>query len=300
MRGYLALLSLAVATGGAGAQLPKSSLAVETASGWQTWWRSESAPSRWSSPSPVVMGAARWRSLGSGIEETEIRLSGTGEAWRLRAVLVRFDPSHVRPDLVRMTRDEGTLGAWTVDSASPQALIALNAGQFASGRPWGWIVRNGVEEQPPGFGPLSLALVADSSGAMKLIAADSIAVVRGRARFAFQSYPTLLDNDGEVPMPLRTPDRGADVEHRDSRLAIGQLRDGRMLIVLTRFEGLGGILSELPFGPTAPEMSALMGALGCTRAVALDGGISGQLMVKGAGAWRGMRRVPMGLVLFAR
>ena len=50
----------------------------------------------------------------------------------------------------------------------------------------------------------------------------------------------------------------------------------------------------------AREMAALMGALGCRRAMLLDGGISGQLRVRaGPGpelrlpAWR---RVPMGLV----
>ena len=258
------------------------------------------APSMWSSPSPILMSAVRWRAVKPGVEHAEIRLSGSGEAWRLRAIVVRFDPSRVRADLVRMTRDEGTLGAWTIDSSPPQAVIALNAGQFASGRPWGWIVRNGEQEQLPGFGPLSLAFVVDSSGAMRLVESDSIASLGARPRFAFQSYPTLLSNDGQVPLPLRGPRRGVDVEHRDSRLAIGELRDGRMLIVLTRFEGLGGMLSELPFGPTAPEMSALMGALGCVKAVALDGGISGQLMVRGAGAWKGMRRVPMGLLFFER
>ena len=71
--------------------------------------------------------------------------------------------------------------------------------------------------------------------------------------------------------------------------------------MLTRFEGLRGMLSELPFGPTIPELAALMGALGCTKAVALDGGISGQLMVRSADrtrSWKGLRRVPLGLVFF--
>jgi hypothetical protein len=50
-------------------------------------------------------------------------------------------------------------------------------------------------------------------------------------------------------------------------------------------------------------MSALMGALGCTKAVALDGGISGQMMVKlrsGPLSWRGLRRVPLGLVFVSK
>jgi hypothetical protein len=63
-------------------------------------------------------------------------------------------------------------------------------------------------------------------------------------------------------------------------------------------------MERLPFGPTAPEMAALMGALGCRRAMLLDGGISGQMAVRSAGggrhAWEGMRRVPLGLVAEAR
>jgi hypothetical protein len=43
-----------------------------------------------------------------------------------------------------------------------------------------------------------------------------------------------------------------------------------------------------------------MGALGAKQAVALDGGISGQLLVRdadGTHTWRGLRKVPMALVV---
>jgi hypothetical protein len=46
-------------------------------------------------------------------------------------------------------------------------------------------------------------------------------------------------------------------------------------------------------------MGAVMGALGCREALLLDGGISGQLLLRDAdGAarvWSGIRRVPLGL-----
>ena len=117
---------------------------------------------------------------------------------------------------------------------------------------------------------------------------------------AFQSYPTLLAADGEVPAALREPGRGIDVEHRDARLGMGALPDGRLLIVLTRFDALGESLGSIPFGPTIPEFAALMGALGARQAVALDGGISGQMLVRDEAGithtWRGLRRVPMALV----
>jgi hypothetical protein len=71
------------------------------------------------------------------------------------------------------------------------------------------------------------------------------------------------------------------------------------LIVLTRFGG-----TRLPFGPTTPEMAAIMGALGCRRAMLLDGGLSGQLMFRDAqgraNRWPGLRSVPIGLLAFPK
>jgi hypothetical protein len=47
-----------------------------------------------------------------------------------------------------------------------------------------------------------------------------------------------------------------------------------------------------------------MGALGCARAVALDGGISGQLLMRERGGstrtWPGLRAVPLGLAVLPR
>jgi hypothetical protein len=51
-------------------------------------------------------------------------------------------------------------------------------------------------------------------------------------------------------------------------------------------------------------MAALMGALGARQAMLLDGGISAQMLVRdargAARSWRGVRRVPLGLVAVAR
>ncbi len=96
---------------------------------------------------------------------------------------------------------------------------------------------------------------------------------------------------------------GVDLSHRDARLALGVQRDGRLLIAMTRFEGLGGILANLPVGLTTPEMAAVMGALGARTAVLLDGGISCQLLIRDPGEthrWPGWRRVALGLVAVPR
>jgi exopolysaccharide biosynthesis protein len=120
---------------------------------------------------------------------------------------------------------------------------------------------------------------------------------------AFQSYPTLLAGNGRVPSALHTAGRGVDLSHHDARLALGMTRDGRLLVVLTRFDGIGGAVDFVPLGPTAPEMAAIMGALGATDAVMLDGGISAQLLLRDdAGhvhAWPGLRNVPLGLIVRA-
>jgi exopolysaccharide biosynthesis protein len=144
-------------------------------------------------------------------------------------------------------------------------------------------------------------VVVDSSGAVRLVPPDAVATerARGTAREAFQSYPMLLQG-GAVPAPLLEPGRGVDLAHRDARLALGALPDGRLVVALTRFDALGGVLGRVPFGLTTPEMAAVMGALGCRDALLLDGGISGQLLLRdgdgGTHAWPGIRRVPLGLV----
>lgn len=75
-------------------------------------------------------------------------------------------------------------------------------------------------------------------------------------------------------------------------------------MALTRFDALDGVLDAIPLGLTTPQTAALMGALGCSRAVMLDGGISSQLLVRdsagGAQRWPGIRRVPLGLVAIPR
>jgi Phosphodiester glycosidase len=117
---------------------------------------------------------------------------------------------------------------------------------------------------------------------------------------AFQSYPTLLDAHGNVPLALRDARLGVDVEHRDGRLAVGALDDGRLLMAITRFYGLGELSPPVPLGLTLEEMAIVMRRLGCRRAVSLDGGVSAQLLLREDPRhtliWRGWRPVPLGLV----
>lgn len=290
-----------------GAFLPREegALAVYANGEWRSWYRADSAPARWGAPLPVVSEAVAWHVARPGLEVGRLRLSGPGEAWRVGVVLVRIDPRAVE------WRLHWGMGAedkkiWTIDSAPPGAILAMNAGMFNAGAPFGWVVMDRQEVGMIGTGAIAPAFVEDSIGGLALVPAESLHIRRAQrgVRLAFQSYPELLRDDGTLPAMIRPGTAAIDLQHRDGRLALGHLRDGRWLVALTRFEGAGGALSFLPFGLTVPEMAALMGALGCDRAVSLDGGISAQLAVRDSAGtlerWRGVRKVALGLTLIPR
>lgn len=298
------LNAVAVAIRSADAPLPSSRLAINVDGDWREWWQSSAAPAEWMSPDESVMRAMKWRSVADGVEWAEVRLAGTGEAWRLKLIVARLDPSRVRFGLDTAFNANRTKATWSIENTGDDVLVALNAGQFPRALPWGWVTINGREFLPPGRGPLSMGVAFDSSGAVRWIQGDSIHSLSARRGVvtAFQSYPTLLI-DGVVPQPLRAGALGIDVEHRDARLAIGQDRDGRIIVALTRFDGVGAALGFVPFGLTAPEMAAVMGALGAVNAVMLDGGISSQMLIRdpsGMRRWSGLRNVPLGLTARAR
>ena len=251
---------------------------------------------RWA-PLSGLNASLRWRPAATGVSWSEARLSGPGEAWRIRLIVARLDPRKVRFRL-------DTMVPWSIDRAPAAALLAINAGQFANGTAWGWVVSEGRLRGFPRTGPLSVGVAFDSSGTVRWLPADSLRDYRGQAGVGagFQSYPRLLA-DGVVPLPLREAGRGVDLTHRDARAALGQTEDGSVLVVLTRFDGVGGALGFVPFGLTVPEMAAIMESLGARNAVLLDGGISSQLLIREGGrarTWRGLRRVPLGLVAFPR
>ena len=115
---------------------------------------------------------------------------------------------------------------WTIARAPREARFAVNAGQFLSSMPWGLVVLDGRRFLPAGTGPLVSTFVIDSSGAVTWQHGVGAGDATGRARWAFQSYPTLL-RDGNVPELLRSRSALIDVAHRDARLALGTLPDGR-------------------------------------------------------------------------
>jgi len=263
----------------------------------RVWWRAARAPLRWTEADATLSGLVNWHPGQPGVEWATLPIAGQGEAHALTLVLARIDPRALSLDLVwGIERDRP---AWTIDRAGDAAL-ALNAGMFVERLPWGWVVMNGRERLAPGHGPLSSALVGLADGQLVWVDGDDVSTWRGRAnvRFAFQSYPTLLTGDGEVPVALR--DGGINGAHRDARLALGLDRQERLLVVLTRLDVPIPGADRLPFGLTVPEMAAVMGALGARQAMLLDGGISAQLAISDSAGhakeWKGLRKVPLALV----
>ena len=286
---------IAAALVAAAISLPDSSLAVRRGSTWTEWWNAKAAPVRWRPSDTTRLGPIGWKSGAAGMEWSEVVLAGSGEAWRTRVIVARIDPR-----LVRLRLDTALAGGaprWTIDRSQPRDVFAVNAGQFLQSMPWGQVILDGSEWLGAGRGPLASTVAMDTSGRVRIVHGRGVA--QTGITWAFQSYPTLL-RDGEVPLELQASDRRVDVEHRDARAAIGVSYDGRMVVALTRFDALGATLGFVPFGLTVPEMAAVMGAVGARDAVMLDGGISGQLLLRDANGeahrWRGSRKVPLALV----
>jgi len=242
-----------------------------------------------------------WQLVSSGVWQREMPMAPAGPLAPVRAIVVRLEPSRVRFALDYAARDYGMIGTWTVDRLPPSGVVAVNAGQFSGGAPWGWLVRDGVESQQPGTGSLGMSFVVDRAGGVSLVTREELPAARPTALHAFQSYPALLVGDGRLPWELQAPERGVDLAHRDSRLALGLMEDGSVLIVITRFGAIGRTGETVPWGPTVPERAAFMKSLGCRRAMLLGGGLSSQLAVRGregVSQWKNWRAVPLGLIAF--
>jgi hypothetical protein len=306
----VAAMATAAATAMATAALPAPSVAgvatlsVEDGDSWREFWRSDRAPTRWSAPDSTFGRALTWRPLAPGLEWAELRLGCAAPLWRAKVIFARLDLRFLDLTLQMDHTRKGMRPSWSIDRAPRDALLAVNAGQFVGAMPWGWVVEKGRQRLAQGSGPLSSAVAIDRAGNVRWTHGGSVPATDG-VSVGFQSYPTLLNGDGALPPALSDPAGGVNLTHRDIRLALGQTRDGRLLLAMTRYDAMGKAASAVPLGPTTPEMAAIMGALGARDAVMLDGGISAQLLLREAPGqepleWRGWRNVPLGLIARAR
>jgi len=235
---------------------------------------------------------------GAAVETATLRRSTAGLSWRgapvmwttwrvavgspqlpVDFIVARVDPRVVRLELA-IRRDGEEMAPWRIDDAPDEAVIALNAGQFTDAGPWGWVVHRGREWQAPGPGSLAAALVIDEQGRVRIVSADSIAAVRNQGGVveAVQSYPHIVS--GGRGVPALCDEAAVHPTHRDIRLAVGIMGDGTMVVVLSRYAGLGGVAGRVPLGPTTREMAQALVTLGARDGVLLDGGLSAQLRLR--------------------
>ncbi|MEO7997294.1 MAG: phosphodiester glycosidase family protein [Gemmatimonadaceae bacterium] len=243
-----------------------------------------------------------WKSNERAIKWGEWRVRLGENKLPILIVVVVVAPKQTRLSL-DIVRDGNELKTWSLANAPTNARFAVNAGQFTDAGPWGWVVHRGHEQQAPGVGSLAGALVVDSLGSWSMLDASEITARRtsGNVMEAIQSYPTLIGANGRVPNSLCAGSNGIDRTHRDARLIVGTLTSGELILAMTRFDGLGTTAERLPLGPTTPEMISIMRALGATRALMLDGGLSAQMMIRssangGKTEWAGLRSVPLALI----
>ena len=130
----LALIGLPVP-----AAMREPALAVRVPGGWETWWQADAAPSAWRAALPAVTDRVVWKQASPGVEWGELSLSGDGEAFRVRVIVARLDPSLLRFELVKPVDGKVFAGRWSVDEAADDAVFAVNAGQFTD-QPWGWVL----------------------------------------------------------------------------------------------------------------------------------------------------------------
>ncbi|MDB4915980.1 MAG: Protein of unknown function periplasmic [Gemmatimonadetes bacterium] len=184
--------------------MPSSTLAFRDARGaWRPFWNSAHAPRAWHT-APLAE-AVTWQPGARGVQWAELSLEGSGEAWRTRLVVARVDPA-----LVRLSLDTAFTAQreanWTLNSVPSTAMLAINAGQFEATMPWGWVVLNGRRWLPAQHGPLSAALLQDSSGSLHWAMGSDVQKRAGGPvpLWAFQSYPAVLSGDS-VPRRFRAP-----------------------------------------------------------------------------------------------
>ena len=139
----------------------------------------------------------QWRAAQPGLDVGSVRFAGAGA----RVTVQRRAAAHRLPSGDVATgreadaeRPRAAVGPRT--TCPDEAAFVVNAGMFDGSGPWGWLVLDGAERQRPGIGPLSSAVVVDTSGAVRIVAAPGIAAARasGTAHWAVQSYPTALVN----------------------------------------------------------------------------------------------------------
>lgn len=277
-------------------QDPPARLELHTGDAW-TPWRAF-APGAPAGRDPLLERVILWRDSAPGLRlgAFEVRTEGRNFSENSVAIL-EIDPTRYRfmldaaPAFARRTADD-----WMRDTT---VVAAMNTGLFrVNGTPQGLVLMDGVRRSALA-GWLDV-VVAIESGTPRVVGIPEARSLPSGAS-AFQTLPWLV-RDGRVVLGVTSGVR-LSTTHRDRRLTLCLGDDNLVRILLSNFEVFGQHAGSIPIGLTIPEQATVASAAGCRDAVALDGGISAQVVARiGARVVRmpGWRRVPLMLLVRRR
>lgn len=249
-------------------------------------------------PQNLVARAVVWNDSVPGMRIGSFTVRATTRRLTNSIGIVELDASAWRFSLT-LAAGAARRTAENVLDANAAFHVAVNTGLFdGAGVPLGLVRVDGVQHHAVQRWLESVVAIED--GALHITDVAGAARIPAGAS-AFQTLPTLI-RDGRVVYGGSSSARLSRT-HRDRRLALCLTNDGRVRLVLSSFEVFGASAGPIPIGITLPEQAAVVAALGCHDAVALDGGISAQVAARiGERLVRmpGWRRVPLILVATRR
>lgn len=245
----------------------------------------------------LLARAVSWRDSQPGLRVGDFEVRTAEGLLRNSVAVVELDPARFRfalasaPDWARRSADE-----WLRRDST--LVLAVNTGLFReNGTPQGLVLVEG-ERRSGLAGWLDAVVVLDEAGPRT----TDVAGARGLGGVsAFQTLPWLV-RGGRVVFGVSSGARLSRA-HRDRRITLCLGDDGLVRLLLSNFEVFGATAGRIPVGLTLPEQAAVAAGAGCRDAVALDGGISAQVAVRGAtGLIRmpGWRKVPLMMVVRRR
>lgn len=263
---------------------------------WMPWRAFE--PGAAATRDPLLDRTIAWRDSEPGLRlgAFEVRTEGRSFSENRIAVL-ELDPARFRFELAAAPGFERrTAAEWMRDSS---IVAAMNTGLFrVNGTPQGIVMLDGTRRSALA-GWLDV-VVAIEDGRLQVTDIEGARTLPPGAS-AFQTLPWLV-RDGRVVLGVTSGVRLSRT-HRDRRITLCLGDDGPVRILLSNFEVFGQNAGRIPIGLTIPEQAIIASAAGCRDAVALDGGISAQLVVRmGQRLHRmpGWRRVPLMLLVRMR
>lgn len=237
--------------------------------------------------------ATVWRDHAPGLKIGDFEVRTPGHLWTNSVAIVAVDPRALRFEI---DASPGWARRTAIEALSDSGVVlAVNTGLFRKdGTPEGLILDRGVRRSALA-GWLDAVVVVE--GGRLRVTDNQGARALGEGASAFQTLPWLV-REGRVVFGVTSGVR-LSRDHRDRRLTLCLDDDGSVRFLLSNFEVFGEVAGRIPVGLTIPEQAVIAAAAGCRDAVALDGGISAQLALRGSARVHrmpGWRRVPLLLV----